>query len=188
MNWFDWLIIALVAASVIGGFKEGFIRMGVGFAALIVGFIAASWFHGSAAAAILPWIHSQAMASILGYMVIFLGVMLVGTLLAAVIVRVFKLIGLSFVDRLLGAGFGFVRAVIVLAVGTMVILAFAPKRLPAAVGGSTLAPYVLGASELLSAATPYEIKQGFQKSYAEFGEMVNELTAKKKKRLPVREE
>jgi membrane protein required for colicin V production len=188
MNWLDWLIIGLVAASVIGGFKEGFIRMGVGFAALIVGFIAASWFHGFLATPLMPYLHSRATASIAAYILIFLGVMLAGTLIAAIIVRVFKLIGLSFVDRLLGGMFGFVRAGIVLAVATMVIMAFAPKRMPAAVNQSELAPYVMGASEILAAATPFEIKQGFHRSYDEFREMIQELAAKKMKQLPVREE
>lgn len=187
MNWLDWLIVAFVAVSVIGGFKEGFIRMGVGFAALIVGFLAASWFHGSAAAVLLPFIHSKPAASILGYILIFVLVMIAGTLIAAIIVRIFKLIGLSLMDRLLGAVFGFVRAAIVLAIAAMIIMAFAPRRMPAAVNQSELAPYVLGGSELLAAVTPYEIKKGFEKSYAELREMVHDLPVKKK-RLPEREE
>ena len=42
-------IIGFVGVSIVGGFKEGFIRLGIGFVALIVGFLAATWFYGLAA-------------------------------------------------------------------------------------------------------------------------------------------
>ena len=91
-------------------------------------------------------------------------------------------------DRLLGAGLGLVRAGIVIAVATMVVMAFAPKRMPAAVHQSKCAPYILGASEVFSSATPYEIKQGFRRSYDEIRRVVRDLGPRASKTLEFREE
>ena len=182
MNWLDWLIIGIFLLSIIGGFREGFVRMGIGMAALIVGFFAASWFHGSVSAAVQPWVHSRAAATIIGFFTIFLLIVIIGALIAAFIARVLKIVGLSFVDRLLGGAFGFVRATVVLAVGTMLLMAFAPKRLPAAVNQSELAPYIIGTSRIISAVTPYEFKQGVERTYAELENIVADLKSKKKKK------
>jgi membrane protein required for colicin V production len=188
MNWLDWLIAALIIASIWGGFRQGFVRMGIGFAALIVGFIAASWFYGAVGAELMPWVHSKAVASVLGFILVYAGVMVIGTIIAAIVVRVFKLVGLTPVDRLLGAALGLVRAAIVVTVATLVVMAFAPKRMPAAVHESTLAPYILGASDVFSSATPYDIKEGFRRSYAEIRRTIRDLGPRASKTLPVREE
>lgn len=165
MNWLDWLIFGFLAVSIIGGWKEGFIRLGIGFIALIVGFLAAAWFYGLAADPLLPYVKSKAVANFLGFQVIFFGVLITGGILAAVIARVFKLVGLSFVDRALGAGFGAVRGAVVIIVVTMCVMAFAPRSLPTPVETSRLAPYIFTGSRLLSSLTPYELRHGFNQTF-----------------------
>ena len=167
MNWIDWVLILFLLISVANGFQEGMVRITIGLVALIAGFIVASWFGGLAAAPLEPWVHSQGVASILGYLLVFFGVIIAGALLAALVARMLKLIGLSWMDRLLGGVLGIVRGFIVLAVVTMVVTALGPRWLPTAVGGSTLAPYVLRASRVLTTLTPFDIRDGFQRAYAE---------------------
>jgi membrane protein required for colicin V production len=167
MNWIDWALIIFLLISVANGFQEGMVRITIGLIALIAGFIVASWFGGLAAAPLIPWVQSKGVASILGYMIVFFAVIIAGALLGALLARMLKLIGLSWVDRLMGGVLGVVRGFIVLAVVTMVVTALAPKWLPNAVSGSTLAPYVLGASRVLTNLTPFDIRDGFHRAYAE---------------------
>jgi membrane protein required for colicin V production len=185
VNWLDWLIIAFVAVSIIGGWKEGFIRLGIGFIALIVGFIGAAWFYGLAADPLLPYVKSKALANVFGFQIIFFGVLIAGGLLAALIARVFKLVGLSFVDRLLGAGFGAVRGAVVVIVVTLCVMAFAPRSLPAPVETSQLAPYIVTGSRVLSSLTPYELKHGFNQTFDNIQGIIKGLH---RQTLPVRQE
>jgi membrane protein required for colicin V production len=182
VNWVDWLIVAFVMFSILTGFAEGLVKMGIGFVALIAGFLFASWFYGIPAAAIEPWVHSRALASIIGFFAIFTATMALGALLAWVIQRIFKVMGLSWVDRLAGGAFGIIRGVLVLAVAALIFTAFSPRKMPAAVSRSELAPYVFGASDLLSAATPFEIKDGFKRSYDEITTLFHELKRSKRDR------
>jgi hypothetical protein len=64
--------------------------------------------------------------------------------------------------------FGVVRGFVIVAVVAMVVTALAPKWLPAAVNHSQLAPYVLRASSVLKELTPFDIRDGFDRAYAEF--------------------
>ena len=179
MNWLDWAIIAFVAVSVIGGFREGFIRLGIGFVALIVGFILAAWFYGFAADPLVPYVKVRAIANLIGFQIIFFGVLIAGAMIAALIARIFKLVGLSFVDRTLGGAFAAVRAAFVLVIVTMGVMAFAPKWMPGAVHRSQIAPYIIRAADVLSAATPYEIKNGFAEALEEVQGIIKELKPKK---------
>jgi membrane protein required for colicin V production len=175
VNWLDWLIVAFVGLSVIGGFKEGFIRLGIGFVALIIGFIAATWFYGLAAEPLLPYVKTRMLANFLGFNLIFVGVLVAGSLLAALIARIFKLVGLSPVDRVLGGAFGFVRGSLVVIIATMCLMAFAPSSLPGAVETSTLAPYVIRSSRVLTAVAPFDLKDGFNRTFERVQGMIKEL-------------
>ena len=188
MNWIDFLILGFLLVSVAGGFAEGFVKMGIGFVALVLGFVIASWTYGMAAGWLMTWIDSRALASILGFILIFSGINLLGALIAWVIQRLFKVIGLTWLDRVVGGAFGIVRGVIVLAVVTLVVTAFYPRKLPAAVTQSELAPYVFRASDVLAEATPYELTAGFAKSYDELAGLFKELKRAKKPRREERTE
>jgi membrane protein required for colicin V production len=135
---------------------------------MIAGFLLASWFGGMAAGALMPYVSSKAAASIFGYLLVFIGVVILGGIIATVIARMLKLIGLSWMDRLLGGAFGAVRGFVMIAIVTMVVSALAPKWIPEAVNRSTLAPYVLRTSRVLTELTPFDIRDGFRQAYADF--------------------
>ena len=119
-------------------------------------------------------------------MVIFLGVVILGALIAAFIARVLKIVGLSWIDRILGGAFGIVRGFVVVVVVAMVVTAFAPNALPRALDDSTCAPYVFGASRVLTAMTPFDIRDGFDRAYKEMQGLWEEAFKRKPKPLEVR--
>jgi membrane protein required for colicin V production len=168
MNWVDWFLILALCISIANGFQEGMVRIGIGFIALIAGFFVASWFGGMVAGNLQPYVTSPAAASVLGYLLVFSGVLVLGALVATLITRMLKLIGLSWMDRVLGGAFGVVRGFFVVAVIAMVFTALAPKSVPDAVKTSKYAPYVLRTADVLTELTPFEIRDGFDRAYAEF--------------------
>lgn len=96
----------------------------------------------------------------------FCGVLVLGAIVGRVLRRMMKVVGLSFVDRLLGACFGIVRGVLISIAVVLALLAFTPgKSPPDAVVHSRVAPYVIDAARVCSAVAPRELKDGFRKSY-----------------------
>ena len=187
MNWVDYAILISLALGVLHGFRQGLVRLVVGFGALIIGFFAASWFHASLAVYLRPWIDNRHAGTIIAWMLIFGGVIALGGIIAALIAKMFKAVGLSPVDRVMGAAFGGVQSAVSLVIMALMLMAFLPNRMPAAVNDSTLAPYVFGASNMLSGMTPYHIRHGVEKTYASVRDEIEKLRTLKK-RLPAREE
>ena len=164
MNWIDILLILVIGFSVVSGFLAGFARVGVGFIATLVGIVLGLWFYGVAAALFIDYVSSRAIANLIGFFVIFIGVMIVGAIAGRILARLFKWIGLSWLDRLLGGVFGLLRGVVVAVAMVTVLLAFAPVPAPRSVVDSKLMPYVIDASNVLAAITPHEVKEAFRET------------------------
>jgi|CZKS01.1.fsa_nt_gi membrane protein required for colicin V production len=162
MNWIDILLVLVIGFSVLSGFTAGFARVGVGFIATILGIFLGFWCYGVAAAYVLDYVSSRAIANLIGFFVIFIGVVFVGAVIGQLLAKLFKWIGLSWLDRLLGGGFGFIRGVVIAVALITVLVAFAPSPPPRSVVDSRLMPYMLGASNILASLTPRELKDGFR--------------------------
>jgi membrane protein required for colicin V production len=161
LNWIDLLLLIVVGASVLTGFAAGFARVGVGFIAMIVGLFCGFWFYGIVGAYFLDYVSSHAIANLIGFFVIFFGVLILGAVVGRILAKFFKWAGLSWLDRLLGGAFGLVRGLVIGAGMVTVLLAFAPSPPPGSVLDSKLMPYVITASGIFAALTPHEIKDDF---------------------------
>jgi membrane protein required for colicin V production len=161
LNWIDLLLLVVVGASVLTGLAAGFARVGVGFIAMIVGLFCGFWFYGIAAAYVLDYVSSRAIANLFGFFVIFSGVLIVGAIVGRILAKFFKWAGLSWLDRLLGGAFGLVRGFLIAAGMVTVLLAFSPSPPPASVVDSKLMAYVISVSGIFAALTPREIKDAF---------------------------
>jgi membrane protein required for colicin V production len=161
LNWIDLLLLLVIGFSVLAGLAAGFARVGVGFIAMIVGLFCGFWFYGIVADYVLDYVSSRAIASLIGFFVIFVGVLIVGAIVGRILAKFFKWVGLSWLDRLLGGAFGVVRGLVIAAGMVTVLLAFAPSPPPRSVVDSKLLPYVINVSEVFAALTPREIKESF---------------------------
>ena len=164
MNWLDWALVLAIGFSVLSGFSAGFSRVVVGLIATITGIFVALWCYRFVAAQILDYIKSREAANLIGFVLIYITVAVLGGIVARLLAGAFKWAGLSWLDRLMGAGVGFVRGVLIAVAVVAVILAFAPADPPSALANSRLLPYLSHASTVLVAATPYEVKQGYNET------------------------
>ena len=166
MNWLDAVLLLLLAWSVVTAFRKGFTREVIGLISVIVGLLAGAWFYGSAAGFLLPYVSSRAVANFAGFMIIFCGVLLLGAIVGLIVRRFLRLTGLSFFDRLLGAGFGLLRGTLIGVALLTGMMAFTPAgRPPDAVVKSRVAPYVMQGSRAVAAVAPHELKRGFRNTY-----------------------
>jgi membrane protein required for colicin V production len=184
MSWLDFVFGIIIIASIAAGFSKGFVRIGIGFIAALVGIVLASWFYGTAAGWLTPYVSSPGIANFLGFLTIFALVLTFGALVSMLLVRLFKLVGLSWLDRLLGAVFGVVRGLLVSVALLMIMLAFAPTRTHNTVVDSYFAPYVMESANLLSAIAPFELKDGFRRGYVEIKKAWEDTMKRKPKKLP----
>ena len=171
LNLLDAVIALILLLSVVFAFRSGFSREVIGLAAVVLAAICGTWFYGTAGAFLLPYVSSPQVAHFAGFALVFLGIMLLGAVAAWVVSRVLKTVGLTGLDRILGAMFGAVRGILICVVLVMALVAFSPGPAgggaPSSVVGSHLAPYVIGAAKMIVSIAPHEMNEGFRAHYAQ---------------------
>jgi membrane protein required for colicin V production len=110
----DWVFLAVLGASLLLGAWRGLVYEVLSVVSWIAAFIVAQWLAPDAAA-ILPMGGSgQAVRYAAGFVIVFIAVVFAGGLLAWLTKKLVEAVGLRPIDRLLGAGFGLLRGVVLL--------------------------------------------------------------------------
>jgi membrane protein required for colicin V production len=168
MNWLDIVLLLIVAASVITSFRKGFVREVIGLVSVILAVLAGIWFYGIPGGFLLPYLSSRQAANFAGFLVVFCAILALGAVAGWIAGKFLKVTGLSFFDHLLGAAFGLVRGALIAVALVMGLMAFsAAGPPPAAILNSRSAPYVADGARVIVAMAPYELKEGFRKTYAQ---------------------
>jgi len=183
VNWLDLVLALIFALSVAGGVLKGFARMMVGLLATIVAVLCAMWFYGAAGYYLLPYVSHKGIANFLGFLAIFLGIILLGALTGKLLSVMFKWAGLSWLDRLLGGVFGIVRALVVAVGLVLALMAFSPDKPPKSVVESRFAVYVVDAAHVGAAIAPREVKEGVRESYEKVKDVWSQLLEKGRREL-----
>jgi membrane protein required for colicin V production len=177
-NWLDWTFAVIVAISMIAAIIRGFVRELISLASLVIAVAVAAAAYPRAALWFEDLTKSHEIALGLGFLVLFLGILLLGSFVSLLVRKLIKTAGIEWVDRFLGAVFGLVIGVLVDCVLLFVLVAFAIK--PAAVQQSSLAPYVTTGAKVISLAMPEDLKAQFRLGFDRFRET---LIQKDKKAL-----
>lgn len=182
MNWLDILLISIFVVSILAGAAYGLVRESVSLAAAILGIVFAARFYETAAQFPARWVDPY-WANVIGFFLVLFAFQIAGALVGRGVSLVLRTAGIGWVDRVAGAAFGGVRAV-VLSIGLiLVVTAFPRPPLPDAIIGSRLAPYFVEASYVLSSITPPELKDAFSRNYEEVKRAWDELWNNKPRRL-----
>jgi membrane protein required for colicin V production len=118
MTWFDYVVIAIVGLSVLLAVIRGAVRE----IAALAGWAAALILSGLFAQEFARWLPialSPVMKTVIAYLVIFLGVLLLSGLAGVLLAKLFHAAGLGFTDRAVGALFGLARGLLIVFVGVM---------------------------------------------------------------------
>lgn len=160
-TWLDVVLVLVVIWSALTGLRAGFARVVVGFAAMLAGLLAGFWCYRIVAAKLSPWVANPALANLLGFLLIFVGALILGSLISALLARLFRWIGLSSFDHFLGGVAGVLRGALLIAVLVDVAVAFAPSPMPQAFEHSRVLPYASQVSGWLVDLAPRELKDAF---------------------------
>lgn len=164
MSWADWLIVGVIGLSVLLAAAQGFFVEIFALAGAVFGYIAAAWGCRQVGAWFLPYVKTEEIASLAGFLTILFAVMIVAGIAGRVLRWAVKEVGLRWVDRMLGAAFGLVRGLVVVTVVLLALAAFDPGSRP--LRDSQLAGYFLvagrGASWLAPAAVRQKFREGLE--------------------------
>ncbi len=116
MTYFDYVVIAIAAASLLLGLWRGMVGEIIALTAWILAFVAAKWWGEEVARVFFIGIADPALRLVAAWAVVFVAVLVLMALLRLAVRGLLKALGLSLSDRLLGIVFGAARGLLVILV------------------------------------------------------------------------
>ena len=162
MTVLDYFVLLVVLASVASGATKGIIRVIVSVAFAVAGVILAGMLYTYAAGLLRVFVAAW-LANVLGFVLVFVVVLVGGAILSWRLRRGFKRARLGWIDHGLGAIFGLLRGWLICSVIYLALTAF-PMR-PEAVERAIFGPALLEGTRVIAYLTSRELRERFFDGY-----------------------
>ena len=117
----DWILATVLLASLLMGAWRGLVYEVMSVIGWLAAFVLAQWFAADVAERLPMQSAGESLRYAAGFILVFVASVFTAGLISALLRKLMSAIGLRPVDRLLGAGFGLCRGVIVLLAVTVVL-------------------------------------------------------------------
>jgi membrane protein required for colicin V production len=117
-TWIDWVVVAVVSASIILSVVRGLVKEVASLAVWVVAVVGASRLAHFPAELLPPWL-SAPLQQTVGFLIVLVLILIIGKLITMALKELVSAAGVGTLDRILGTGFGLARGgliVIVLSV------------------------------------------------------------------------
>lgn len=155
MNWVDYTFIGIVVLSLLLGVWRGLVREALSLVALIAAFLASGLYGPDVTRWLDSAIDSPLTRSASAHILVFVAVLLAGSLLTWLVSKLVDAAGLTGANRLFGAGFGVLRGLLIVTAFVLIARLTALRDEPA-LRASTLRPMLDPLATSLHAAIPSE--------------------------------
>lgn len=155
MNWLDWILLVILAFSIISGLKEGLVKTVFGMAGMVVGIMLASRYYNLLAPN-LTFIPQENLAKIAAFLIIAAAISLIANILGAIFRKVVSMLTLGWIDRLSGAILGLALGAVSLGVTLALLTKFSVFGLENIIRQSWLATLLLKTYPLVKNLLPMD--------------------------------
>jgi membrane protein required for colicin V production len=121
MSALDWIFLAVLLLSLLLGAWRGLVFEVISVVSWLAAFVLAQWLAPDVALKLPMGGASESVRYVTSFVLVFIGAVFAGGLVAALIKKLVAAVGLSPVDRVLGAAFGLLRGLVMLLAATVVV-------------------------------------------------------------------
>jgi len=161
----DWLILFIVAASVLLALSQGFIVEMFSLGGAVLGLVGAAWGYPLLTPLFQSFVKLTPLAQLLSFLTIFVALFAGMGVAGRMLSHAAKETGMRWADRLMGGAFGLVRGIAVAAVLVLAFATFYPDS--RTVAGSALGRHLLGLARVASWLAPAEVRERFRQGAAQ---------------------
>ncbi|MFZ0890530.1 MAG: CvpA family protein [Candidatus Binataceae bacterium] len=163
MNGLDYAIIAMLACGAAYGVARGALRLATSAISLAAGIYMASIHHAEAGDYVHRYLGLQnpALEAAVGYVAVFAIVFAAVEIAGRFLIGLLRIVNLGWADRILGATFGAVVALVAIGMSVVMLTALLPGDSPI-LRDSKLAPDILAYSRMLPDYVPEQVKDAYQ--------------------------
>jgi membrane protein required for colicin V production len=142
LNWVDLAVIAVVAVSALLAFVRGFVREALGIGAWVGAAIVAWWAYPNLLPQMHAWIDNPDLEAPAAFILIFVGALILFSIVAGMAGGLVRMSLLASIDRLLGFVFGVLRGAAIVVVAYIGLgLVVPPDRWPPVLQQARSLPY-----------------------------------------------
>jgi membrane protein required for colicin V production len=164
MDAFDFVVLAVVAFGALHGLRNGLLTMVTSLVALIAALYLASVHYAETAAIIARQFGTNpTLATVLGYVAVFLVVFIAVQFVGGMVVGVLRMASLGWIDRLAGGFLGGAIAAAVAGLAVMLLTTVLPANAEL-LRNSEAAPVLLAYDAMLVRYIPEEAKEAYQRN------------------------
>src|SRR5690554_6870921 len=98
----DWVILAVVAVSVLISLKRGFVKEALSLATWVIAFIVARMFGANLATLLVGTVDTESLRWVIAFTILFAGTLVIGALLNHLLIEFIRMTGLTGTDRVFG--------------------------------------------------------------------------------------
>ncbi len=138
--WVDSVVIVVLALSFGLGIFRGIVREVLSLSSWIISIWLAYLYGDNLAIMIVPWVESERLSGLIGYVLVFVAILVLLSLVGGLLFKLFRVAGLSGTDRFLGGLFGCLRGVVIVTV-LLFIAEWTPATGQAWFRNSQIVPY-----------------------------------------------
>ena len=154
MNWVDIIVVIILAIGLGKGLANGFVRGIFGIAALVLGIVIAAGNYEQVTEVLFSRLQIGAQGqAILGFMLVFVIVLILVSVVGRIIAKALKLASLGWLDRLAGGILGLVMACLFTGV-LLLLVVMAGLQSNTGVARSVVAPTIIGVMDTIVAYAP----------------------------------
>ncbi len=165
MNWVDIIILIILATGLVKGLTNGFVRGLFGLAALVLGIVIAAGNYERVTEILFSRLDvGPQVQAILGFLLVFVIVLILVSVVGGIISRALKLASLGWLDRLAGGILGVVMACVFTGV-VLLLVVMAGLQSNTGVARSTVAPTVIRVMDTTVSFAPEAVKEMIQGHY-----------------------
>jgi membrane protein required for colicin V production len=161
MNTFDIIISAIFGYCLVRGLFRGLIKELASIIGVLSGFYAAYTYYQEVARMMSDWISNTGYLNIVSFMIIFCFIFIIISIIGILIKYLLNIVFLGWIDRLFGAVFGMIKAILIASVLLITFTSFLPGG-GSIIENSVLAPHVSMISEKMAKVISKDMKKEFQ--------------------------
>jgi membrane protein required for colicin V production len=158
MTWLDAAIVIIFLYFIVTAFAAGFLRETVAMFSAIAGAVLAGVFYDDVADTLLSSIDNETSAAVAGFLIVFLGTVVAGQALALLMKPAVTVLQLGIADQLLGAGFGAVKAFVIVQILLILFITYPIYDMDERIDESSFAPRFLEVADPLLRILPNEFE------------------------------
>lgn len=159
MNPLDIGVIAVIALSAVFAFARGFVREALSIVAWVTAGVVTLYGFKAVYAMIDPMVHNPLLSQLIAGFGLFIGTLIVMTILTGIVARSVRSSALSPIDRTLGFIFGLIRGAFIVSLAYLLLdVSLTPSDRPGWIREAKSTPYLQQGADLLRAVLPESLK------------------------------